>query len=106
VSATCREHDDVEEYLIDGQEQRAPEGNAVVFAFEVESYTIVNAWMLTSRQVLRNVRGISAPLQGCLSLQSVSAGQVNAAPALMAILGPSGAGATLPMLSCFCSIWL
>jgi hypothetical protein len=64
----------------------------VLFAFEAVNYSVLLYSEMATRRILTNIAGVNAPVKGALQ-PGVGATQMGSAPALMCILGPSGAGA-------------
>ena len=72
---------------------------AVTFSFEAVSYSVLLVSEMRMRRVLTDVCGVSAPVDGALCPGNLQ-DQLGSAPALMCILGPSGAGARNSLHTC------
>lgn len=94
TSAACRQDRGLSQPLLSGAlpEGSQPAGSgAVMFAFEGVCYAVLLAAERRVKRVLSDVSGVNAPVSGLLTPEAAR-GAFAAAPALMCILGPSGAG--------------
>ena len=91
----CRRERSLSQPLLSDSQPEPPlqpcTAHAVLFAFSNVRYSVLLAAERRVKRVLTDVSGCNAPVQGLLTPEA-ACGSFTAAPALMCILGPSGAG--------------